>query len=92
MNTSYLKRKADHYEVYCVNEKTLNAEITKNKTDFATEGESQGLAITVVKNGKLGFAYTNDIKNFKKTADKALSIARANNKDKHFKKFVSKLN
>lgn len=89
MNTSYLKRKADHYEMYSVRTRSLSAEISKGKTDFAVEGKIKGLAITVVKDKKLGFAYGNNAKDFKKIADKALSIARANNKDKHFKKFVT---
>lgn len=88
MNISYLKNKTDYYEVYLINEKSLNAEITKNETDFAVEGETQGLSITVVKDKKLGFAFTNDTKNFKKIADKAISMARANNKDNNFKGFV----
>ncbi len=88
MNISYLKGKADHYEIYAVNQKTISAEITKNETDFAVEGEGQALAITAIKNKKVGFAFTSDIKKFKETADKALAIARANDQNRYFRGLV----
>lgn len=88
MNISYLKGKADYYEVYAVKQKTISAEITKNETDFAVDGEGEAIAITVIKNKKIGFAFTSDIKKFKETADKALDIARANSLDKDFRGLV----
>ena len=88
MNTSYLKNKVNSFEVYHTTSQALNAELTKNETDFVVEGTSETIAITVVKDKKIGFAYTNDIKKFKQTADKAIQMARANTADKDFKGFV----
>lgn len=88
MNTSYLKNKADHYEIYCVKTRTLNAEMTNGEMDFAVNGDIGSLAVTVVKDHKLGFAYTDNPNDLKKTADKALSLAKTNDKDKHLSGFA----
>jgi len=88
MNTSYLKGKADGFEIYHVRAEGLNIEVSKNEIDFATEGKSEAIAITVLKDKKIGFAFTTNAKRFKETADKAISTARANNQDKDFKGFV----
>ncbi len=84
MNTSYLKKKTDHFEIYRTTAHTLSAEITKNETDLAVEGESDSIAITVVKDKKIGFAYTNNSKNIKQTAEKAIRAASANSRDNDF--------
>lgn len=88
MNTSYLKGKVDGFEIYSVKTKGLNIEISKNEIDFATEGESEAIAVTVLKDKKIGFAFTTNAERFKETVDKAISTARANSLDKDFKGFV----
>lgn len=87
---SYAKPKADMFEVYFVEAEDLNADIRKNNVSFLSSGDSIGFSVRVVKDGRIGISYTNDVKKYKECVERALKIAKLSRKDKHFVSFARK--
>ncbi|MFH1456374.1 MAG: TldD/PmbA family protein [archaeon] len=86
----YVKKKVDQYELYYEDQNQLSMELNKNEITFVSEGESEALGVRVFVGGRLGFSFTNNLKRFEDCVDRAIKIAKMNDKDKHFKTFVPK--
>ncbi len=86
--TSYVKKKIKDFEIYYTENEELNTEMNNNKINFISEGHTQSVGVRVVIDGKLGFAFTSDVRNFKQCVDNAIKIARMNKRDPYFKRFA----
>lgn len=85
---SYIKNKADMYEVYFSDSNLLNIEGESMKPNFVSEGTTKALALRVVVDKKIGVASTLNINNYKECVNNAIKIAKLNNVDKDFKNFA----
>lgn len=74
----------DQVEIFIEQENSIDIEIEKDKADFAKEVQSLGVGLRVIKDDKMGFAYTSDLKKISETIEQALFNAKANEIDKDF--------
>jgi len=82
-----LCRGADEADIFIALDKSLNLSIEKNQIKSANSREECGIGIRIIKNKKIGFAYTTKIrdkKEIKKIVDKAISISRLSEESKNF--------
>jgi len=86
----YVKKKCDQYELYYETKNELSMELNKDAITFVSEGESEALGVRLLVDGKLGFSFTNNLKKFEDCVERAVKIAKMNDKDKYFKTFVPK--
>lgn len=75
---------ADEVEVYVGIEEGLDVDIQKDRVGFAKEVYSMGLGIRVIIDGRMGFAYTTNLKLVEETVQKAEANAKANLPDENF--------
>ena len=75
---------ADEAEVYLEKEEKLEVNIQNQRVDFAKETSSYGLAVRVIKDQKMGFAYTSDLSKIDKTVENAVYNAECNLTDPNF--------
>lgn len=75
---------SDDYEVYLENTNVLQLDAQKSDLNFAKNEASLGLGIRVIKDGKIGFAYTSDMDKISETAEKAVSNSKLNSVDENF--------
>lgn len=72
------------YEIFLSQSKSIEVNSKKTQLDFAKEEIDLGLGIRVLKDNKLGFAFTSDIEKIKETANQALENTKLNEADKNF--------
>lgn len=72
------------YEIFLSQSKSIEVNSKKTQLDFAKEEIDLGLGIRVLKNNKMGFAFTSDIEKIKETANQALENTKLNEADKNF--------
>lgn len=77
-------RFADDAEVYLEKEEKLEVNIQKEKADFAKETSSYGMAVRVIKDNKMGFAYTTDLSKIDRTVKNAIYNSKCNLADPNF--------
>lgn len=75
---------ADDAEVFLEKGKSQEIQIRDNKIDLSWEGSSFGIGLRIIKNNKLGFSYTSDIKKIDKMIENCVKNANSNVKDKNF--------
>lgn len=73
---------AEEYEIYMAQGKGIELESEKDKLNFAKEDISEGIGIRVLKDNKVGFAFTSDFSKIRETAEQALSNTVLNKEDK----------
>lgn len=74
----------DDYEVYIDKTEVLQLDSQKTDLNFAKEEISLGLGIRVIKDGKIGFAFTSDMDKIAKTAEDAFENSKLNVVDENF--------
>lgn len=85
----YLKTKSSQYEVFYSRNTSTDAELTKDKISFVSDGITHGVAVRLVIDSKPGFAYTSNLENYKHCVDTAIKVAKSSRPDKDFRGFVS---
>ncbi|MBI5391551.1 TldD/PmbA family protein [Candidatus Woesearchaeota archaeon] len=85
---SYLKKRVDQYELYSATDSSLQVVLQNNKIDFVNQGQTSGLGVRVVVDGKIGFASTLSLNNYQECIQQAIKTAKLNAPDKKFKQFV----
>jgi PmbA protein len=85
----YAIKNVDKAEIYVEMHESVDITIQKDQVDFAKEIFSLGAGIRVIKENKMGFAYTTQINRIKETVDKAVTNAQANLPDENYS-FASK--
>lgn len=71
-------------EIYLEKIEKIDVELKKDQIDFAKEVSSYGLGVRVITEGKMGFAYTNNMANIQKTVEKSVFNAKCNMADDNF--------
>ncbi|MDO5850388.1 MAG: TldD/PmbA family protein [Methanobacteriaceae archaeon] len=74
----------DDYEIYIDKLDLLQLDTQKSDLNFAKEENTLGLGIRVIKDGKIGFAFTSDMDKIDKTAKTAFENSKLNEKDENF--------
>lgn len=74
---------AEEYEIYMAQGKGIELESEKTQLNFAKEEISEGIGIRIIKDNKVGFAYTTDFSKIKETAQQALSNTNLNKEDRN---------
>lgn len=74
----------DDYEIYIDKLDLLQLDSQKSDLNFAKEENTLGLGIRVIKDGKVGFAFTSDMDKIDKTAKVAFENSKLNEKDENF--------
>ncbi|OGC04537.1 hypothetical protein A3H38_02410 [candidate division WOR-1 bacterium RIFCSPLOWO2_02_FULL_46_20] len=82
---SILAKKADQAEVFFSSSKTLKIDVLDQKVESIDEIEEQGIGIRVIKDNKLGFAYTSDFDEtvLEETITRAIDNAANSEADEH---------
>lgn len=81
--TKEVSQIAEEYEIYMAIGKGIELESEKNKLNFAKEEISEGIGIRVIKNNRVGFAFTSDFSKIKETTEQALANTSLNKEDKN---------
>ena len=79
-----VSQKCEDYEIYISREKTINLDCEKTVLNFAKEEIVCGVGIRVLKDNKLGFAFTSDLDKIQKTVEQAISNTKLNKADPNF--------
>lgn len=79
-----VKKLSDKWEIYIGNSETIEVESKKDVLSFAKEEIENGVGIRIIKDDKIGFAYTSDLDKIPQTAQKALDNAKLNKVDKNY--------
>ena len=83
-----ISKYSDDYEIYLSSGKVLQLDSQKTDLNFAKEEFDIGLGIRVIKDGRLGFAFTTDVSRIAETAENAYSNSKLNVADEYFLKSV----
>ncbi|MEK6816318.1 MAG: DNA gyrase modulator, partial [Nanoarchaeota archaeon] len=86
---NYLKSKSSQYEVFYTRNTSTDAEITKDRISFVSDGVTHGIAVRVIIDGKPGFAYTSNLDSYRHCVDTAIKVAKSSRPDKDFMGFVT---
>ena len=79
-----VKKICDDYEVYISSGKTIELDSKNDELNFAKEEITQGIGIRVLKDNKMGFAFTSDMNKINQTALQALENTKLNNPDENY--------
>lgn len=79
-----VKKICDDYEVYVSTGKTIELDSKNDELNFAKEEITQGIGIRILKDNKMGFAFTSDLNKINQTALQALENTKLNNPDKNY--------
>lgn len=79
-----VKKICDEYEIYISTGKTIELDSKNDELNFAKEEITHGIGIRVLKNNKMGFAFTSDLNKISQTANQALENTKLNNPDENY--------
>ena len=79
-----VEKLSDVWEIYIANTESIEVESKKDILSFAKEEIDSGVGIRIIKDGKIGFAYTSDLDKIPQTAQKALDNAKLNKVDENY--------
>ncbi|MFH0798291.1 MAG: TldD/PmbA family protein [Candidatus Woesearchaeota archaeon] len=86
---NYLKSKSSQYEVFYTCNTSTDAEVTKDRISFVSDGVTHGIAIRLIIDNRSGFAYTSNLENYRHCVDTAIKVAKSSRPDRDFRGFVS---
>ena len=81
---SEVSKYADDYEIYISQSKGIELNAEKTELNFAKEEINIGVGISILKDNKLGHAYTSNVNEIAKTAKQAYFNSKINEEDKNF--------
>ena len=79
-----VEKLSDNWEIYIANSETIEVESKNDILNFAKQEIEKGVGIRIIKDNKMGFAYTTDLDKISQTAQKALNNAKLNKIDKNY--------
>lgn len=79
-----VEKLSDDWEIFISNNESIEVESNKDILSFAKEEIEKGVGIRIIKDGKIGFAYTSDMDKISLTAQKALDNAKLNKVDENY--------
>ena len=74
----------DAYEIYVEESKSIELDSKKDELNFAKEEIEKGIGIRVLKDNKLGFAFTSNLNKIEETVTQAVENTKLNEVDKSY--------
>ncbi|MDR2544129.1 MAG: TldD/PmbA family protein [Methanobrevibacter sp.] len=81
-SVKHLKKYGNNFEVYIEEEESIELNSEKSVLNFAKQENTIGIGFRVIKNSKIGFAFTTDPEKIPETAEKAFTNCKSNEMDK----------
>lgn len=79
-----VENECDSYEIYIDQSKLIELDSKKEELNFAKEEIEQGIGIRVIKDNKIGFAFTSNLEKIVETANQAIENTKLNKKDENY--------
>lgn len=79
-----LKSNCDAYEIYIEESKLIELDSKQDELNFAKEEIEQGLGVRVIKNNKMGFAFTSNLDKIAETCTQAIENSKLNKEDENY--------
>lgn len=79
-----IENKCDAYEIYIDESKSIELDSRKEELNFAKEEIELGVGIRIIKDNKLGFAFTSNMETLEKTALQAIENSKLNKIDENY--------
>lgn len=79
-----IENDCDAYEIYVDESKSIELDSRKEELNFAKEEIELGVGIRVIKDNKIGFAFTSNIEKLPQTAKQAIENTKLNNADENY--------
>ena len=79
-----LENNCDDYEIYVDESKSINLDSRKEELNFAKEEIEKGIGIRIIKDNKIGFAFTSNMEKIAETAKQAIENSKLNKVDKNY--------
>ena len=74
----------DDYEIYIDTSRSIELDSLKEELNFAKEEIDQGIGIRVIKDNKIGFAFTSNLDKISQTAQQAVENTKLNKVDENY--------
>ena len=78
-----VENKCDSYEIYIDESKYIELDSKQDELNFAKEEIEQGIGIRVIKDNKIGFAFTSNLEKIAQTGQQAIENTKLNKEDKN---------
>lgn len=79
-----VENKCDAYEIYVDESKSIELDSKKEELNFAKEEIEKGIGIRVIKDNKIGFAFTSNLDKISETAAQAIENTKLNKVDENY--------
>ena len=79
-----VKNNCDAYEIYVDESNVIELESEQNELNFAKEEIEQGIGIRVIKDNRIGFAFTSNLDKISETANQAIENTKLTKKDENY--------
>lgn len=79
-----LKNNCDAYEIYIDESKLIELDSKQDELNFAKEEIEHGLGVRVIKNNKMGFAFTSNLDKIAETCAQAIENSKLNKEDENY--------
>lgn len=79
-----VEKLSDDWEIYIADSELIEVESKNDVLNFAKEEIESGVGIRILKDNKMGFAYTTDLDKIPQTVQKALDNAKLNKEDENY--------
>lgn len=79
-----VEKLSDNWEIFIANSETIEVESKNDILNFAKQEIEKGIGIRILKDNKMGFAYTTDLDKIPETAQKALDNSKLNKVDENY--------
>ncbi|MDO5859713.1 TldD/PmbA family protein [Methanobrevibacter sp.] len=79
-----VENKCDAYEIYVDESKSIELDSKKEELNFAKEEIEKGIGIRVIKDNKIGFAFTSNLDKISQTAAQAIENTKLNKIDENY--------
>ena len=79
-----VENKCDTYEIYIDETKAIELDSEQDKLNFAKEEIDKGIAIRVIKDNKMGFAFTSNLNKIQETGNRAIENTKLTKQDKDY--------
>lgn len=79
-----VENNCDAYEIYIDKTKLIELDSKQDELNFAKEEIEQGIGIRVIKDNKIGFAFTSNLDKIVETANQAVDNTKLNKQDENY--------
>ncbi len=79
-----IENKCDSYEIYIDESRLIELDSKQDELNFAKEEIEQGIGIRVIKDNRIGFAFTSNLEKIADTGIQAIENAKLNKKDENY--------